>query len=513
MAKIDKANAKGNQCLETKLERKMVAQVPEYRQAGSQGEIEQLLIHTVAPGSRSASISARDERSITLEESTSLRGGLERYQLNREAAIGGQSYEFNQLYAYHCEYKARAKVISDMFNQYIWQTKDMRKDPELMHQTLEVIEAIQDLIRERDIRVAKFETILYTQKMAEAEDAELRQRSDERIGDVLDSVEEGPRLEEMSTADMETWLENSIILSDENSKMIAKVFEAFCAVRNGDFSDIEAAMGEYLENSSNHVDDDACKIANMESEPWARLYIEQRQINFAIDNMRQPAPIRGARMETILIQAIAANTPTDEDAPPWHDHRTEQHITVEEPDGIRHSSDPNRYLINRHAAIGGHAVNMSDILADNHAIKTAEACIATAIDELEKRDNERRVSRKNYLRATNLLKTLLSGVIEDHQTSLDKLATWAYARGFRECEGSDAQVSADESGGGGFERHEFIFNGNAERIATLRSVSEHQTSINKLMLESLEDVERNVHYCISVAMHARGLTIQLVVPE
>ncbi|KAB8298682.1 hypothetical protein EYC80_000859 [Monilinia laxa] len=163
--------------------------------------------------------------------------------------------------------------------------------------------------------------------------------------------------------------------------------------------------------------------------------------------MRQPAPIKGERMETLLVQAIVDNTPIREDAPSRPDHRTEQHITVNLPDSIRHSSDSSRYLINRDAPIGGQAVKMSDIEADNYDIKMVDAYILSALDDLERKYDESTVSRKSILQITKLLKSTILGVIEDREASLNKVETWAYVRELQMNGRSEAQApgnGADE---------------------------------------------------------------------
>lgn len=185
--------------------------------------------------------------------------------------------------------------------------------------------------------------------------------------------------------------------------------------------------------------------------------------------MRQPAPLKGesestqglklllqpilavtnhkySGMETLLIQTIVGNTPTSEDAPSRPDHRTEQHITVDLPDSIRHNSDSNRYLINRNAPIGGQAVKLSDIEADNYDLKMVDDYIAIALCDLEEKDNEKNVSRKSFLEITQLLKTIITGLIEDRKAFRNKVATWAYVRKMQRRERSDAQVTGNRVG-------------------------------------------------------------------
>ncbi|KAF7877325.1 hypothetical protein EAF04_001008 [Stromatinia cepivora] len=206
----------------------------------------ELLIQTYAPGTRSAPISTRDERHITIDELDGLRGGLERYQLNRDAVIGGQSYEFSALYWEHREWKAQIKIVNDLFNQYVWQTADLRQDPKLMRETLAVINVVQALIRNRDDRAAKFETALYARRLAEAEYEESRKRNDFLAAPVEAESRSEMGALDVGTSDMEDWLQRASLLWEEDTQIFTKVYEAFCAVRNGHYPNIREAMSDEL---------------------------------------------------------------------------------------------------------------------------------------------------------------------------------------------------------------------------------------------------------------------------
>ncbi|TGO22760.1 hypothetical protein BPAE_0156g00100 [Botrytis paeoniae] len=140
----------------------------------------QLVIEALAPGTTNFSINARDERHITLDESDSLRTdrpGLKRYQLNRNAAIGGHSYDLAELYLEHREWQKQAKKVNKRLNEYVWQTENLREGPKLMDETHALIKLVESLIRERDERGIKFEIALHARKLADEEDAELRQKT------------------------------------------------------------------------------------------------------------------------------------------------------------------------------------------------------------------------------------------------------------------------------------------------------------------------------------------------
>lgn len=159
------------------------------------------MIETLAPGTINFLIHARDERHITLDESDSLREdrpGLERYQLNPNAAIGGHSYDFTELYLEHSEWQEQAKKVNRLLNEYTWQTTNLREDPELMHETHALIKLVESLMRERDDRGVKFEIALHARKLADEKDAELRE-TNSTSSDT--PVEEGPRTN-ITTADM-----------------------------------------------------------------------------------------------------------------------------------------------------------------------------------------------------------------------------------------------------------------------------------------------------------------------
>lgn len=108
-----------------------------------------------------------------------MRAGLERYEINRDAPIGGHSYEFSELYAEHRDWQKKVKVINDLFNQYVMQTEDIRENEKLMRETRAIIKLVQCMIRDRDERAAKFETALYVRKQSEVDWAEPRERNDE----------------------------------------------------------------------------------------------------------------------------------------------------------------------------------------------------------------------------------------------------------------------------------------------------------------------------------------------
>ncbi|THV51508.1 hypothetical protein BGAL_0108g00040 [Botrytis galanthina] len=201
----------------------------------------QLLIETLAPGTINFSIHARDERHITLDESDSLRAdrpGLERYQLNPNAAIGGHSYDFAELYLEHSEWQEQAKKVNRLLNEYTWQTTNLREDPELMHETHALIKLVESLMRERDDRGVKFEIALHARKLADEKDAELRE-SNSTSSDT--PVEEGPRTN-ITTADMVEWFETISQLWEEDRQTVASIHDAYHAVRNGKYPNIREAL-------------------------------------------------------------------------------------------------------------------------------------------------------------------------------------------------------------------------------------------------------------------------------
>ncbi|TGO35355.1 hypothetical protein BHYA_0161g00180 [Botrytis hyacinthi] len=209
----------------------------------------QLMIETLAPGTTNFSIHARDERHITLDESDSLRKdrpGLERYQLNRDAAIGGHSYDFAELYLEHREWQEQVKKVNQRLNEYVWQTINLREDPELMHETHALIKLVESLMRERDDRGTKFEIALYARKLADEEDAELRENN----GNPSDTpVEEGPRTK-ITTTDMAIanvfltaeWFQAISELWEEDRQTVASIHDAYYAVRNGEYPNIREAL-------------------------------------------------------------------------------------------------------------------------------------------------------------------------------------------------------------------------------------------------------------------------------
>ncbi|KAF5868070.1 uncharacterized protein Bfra_007265 [Botrytis fragariae] len=201
----------------------------------------QLLIETLAPGTTSFSINARDERHITLDESDSLRTdrpGLERYQLNRDAAIGGHSYDFAELYMEHREWQEQAKKVNQRLNEYIWQTTNLREDTKLMDETHALIKLVESLIRERDERGIKFEIALHARKLADEEDAELMESD---ISSLDTPVEEEPRTN-IATADMVEWFQTISELWEEDRQTVASIHDAYHAVRNGEYPNIREAL-------------------------------------------------------------------------------------------------------------------------------------------------------------------------------------------------------------------------------------------------------------------------------
>ncbi|KAF7896903.1 uncharacterized protein EAF01_009306 [Botrytis porri] len=201
----------------------------------------QLQIETLAPGTTSFSLNARDERHITLDETDSLRTdrpGLERYQLNRDAAIGGHSYDFAELYMEHREWQEQAKKVNQRLNNYVWQMTNLRENPELMHEIHALIELVEALMHERDERGIKFEIALHARKLADEEDAELRQND----GSSSDTpVEVEPRTT-ITTANMVEWFETISELWEEDRQTVASIHDPYYAVRNGEYPNIREAL-------------------------------------------------------------------------------------------------------------------------------------------------------------------------------------------------------------------------------------------------------------------------------
>ncbi|ESZ99559.1 hypothetical protein SBOR_0124 [Sclerotinia borealis F-4128] len=226
--------------------------------------------------------------------------------------------------------------------------------------------------------------------------------------------------------------------------------------------------------------------------------------------MKQPAPIRGERMETLIIQTLIANTPVDPDIPSRSDTRTEQHITVDLPDSNRHSSDPNRYLINRNNPIGGHGVKLSDIEADTYDDYVAQIQLGKALKTLESKDGEKPMSRKKLLRIVLMMKELVSGLIEDRETRSTNIATWVDLRKSLMDKLFDSRYTSDEASGntspddGEDDDEEKNPKALVERVGVVISAIKHQTGINEKLLKSLEDVEDSKYQRISDAMRARG---------
>ncbi|KAF7894038.1 hypothetical protein EAF00_007552 [Botryotinia globosa] len=222
----------------------------------------QLLIETLAPGTTNFSISARDERHITLDESDSLRTdrpGLERYQINRDAAIGGHSYDFTELYLEHREWQEQVKRVNQRLNGYVWQTTNLRENPELMHETHALIKLVASLIRERDERGIKFEIVLHARELADREDAELRENNNSSS----DPPGEEEPITKITTADMGMraprnpqlklsaianvlltveWFKTTSELWEEDRQTVMSIHHAYYAVRNGEYPNIREAL-------------------------------------------------------------------------------------------------------------------------------------------------------------------------------------------------------------------------------------------------------------------------------
>ncbi|ATZ50785.1 hypothetical protein BCIN_06g02710 [Botrytis cinerea B05.10] len=201
----------------------------------------QLLIETIALGTTNFSINARDERHITLDESDSLRTdrpGLERYQLNQNAAIGGHSYDFAELYVEHREWQEQVKKINQQLNECILHATNLRDDPKLMNETYALIKLVESLICDRDERGIKFEIALHARELADAEDAELRREENDTP---VISEEEEPRTK-ITTADMIEWFEAISELWEEDVRTVASIHAAYRAVRNGEFNNIREAL-------------------------------------------------------------------------------------------------------------------------------------------------------------------------------------------------------------------------------------------------------------------------------
>ncbi|TGO60171.1 hypothetical protein BOTNAR_0150g00070 [Botryotinia narcissicola] len=201
----------------------------------------QLLIETLAPGTTNFSISARDERHITLDESDSLRTdrpGLERYQINRDAAIGGHSYNFAELYLEHREWQEQVKKVNQRLNEYVWQTTNLRENPGLMHETHALVKLVESLIRERDERGIKFEIALHARELADGEDAELRANNNSSSGP---PVEEEPRTK-ITTAEMVEWFKTISELWEEDRQTVMSIHHAYDAVCGGEYPNIRKAL-------------------------------------------------------------------------------------------------------------------------------------------------------------------------------------------------------------------------------------------------------------------------------
>ncbi|KAF7877326.1 hypothetical protein EAF04_001009 [Stromatinia cepivora] len=226
--------------------------------------------------------------------------------------------------------------------------------------------------------------------------------------------------------------------------------------------------------------------------------------------MRQPAPIRGESMETLIIQTIVANTPDDPDAPFPSDVRESQHITVDQPDAIRHISDPNRYLINRDNPIGGHAIQMSDIEAHSYDDDMTRTYIGAALVLLEHKDFEKPVSRKKFLQISQMLKELVLGMMEDRQVRLSNLTTLVYNQAVRVDESSGAQVPTIEvdltarPGAEGL----LISKALEDKLDILLPDLKRQNHNANLLLGSLLDVDDNKYRSITDALLARRPILQ-----
>ncbi|KAI9642519.1 hypothetical protein NHQ30_009324 [Ciborinia camelliae] len=235
--------------------------------------------------------------------------------------------------------------------------------------------------------------------------------------------------------------------------------------------------------------------------------------------MRQPAPITGESMEKLIIQSIVTNTPINPDAPSRPDVRTEQHITIDAPDAIRHSSDPNRYLLNRYAPIGGRAIEISDIEADTYDDDLIQKYIRLALANLQLKDNETPVSRSKFLKIAYMLKELIEGMIKDRDARASSLTTLVYVEGLRKMEAS-AQVSgikAPEMSNSDDEEEDeelipkeiakHIGSDLLQHLKSLLPAAKMQLEMNKLVLNSVEDLIDNKHRSISDAILSRGYVL------
>ncbi|KAF7956007.1 hypothetical protein EAE96_004928 [Botrytis aclada] len=208
----------------------------------------QLVTEALVPGTANFSINAGDGRHITLDESDSLRAdrpGLERYQINRDAAIGGHSYDFAELYLEHREWQEQVKKVNQRLNEYVWQMENMREDQRLMDETHAVIKLVESLIRERDERGVKFEIALHARELADEEDARLKENNSSS-SDTL--VEEEPE-KWITTAEMVEWFETISDIWEEDTQTVASIHAAYRSVRNGEYRNIREALEAALEDA------------------------------------------------------------------------------------------------------------------------------------------------------------------------------------------------------------------------------------------------------------------------
>ncbi|APA15725.1 predicted protein [Sclerotinia sclerotiorum 1980 UF-70] len=216
-----------------------------------------------------------------------------------------------------------------------------------------------------------------------------------------------------------------------------------------------------------------------------------------VSEVRQPAPIRGESMETIIIQNLTANRPLDPHAPLPPDRRESQHITVDQPDSIRHISDPNRYLINRDNPIGGHAIEISDIEADSYYDDRTRSHIAAALVLLERRDSKKPVFRKRIVQISQMLRELVLRMMENRQVRLSNLATLMHSHAVRLDESSGAHVSANEVDWAARPDGEAPLVSQA--LDVLLPTLERQNQVANLLLGSLHDVLDNRYRTITGA--------------
>lgn len=229
----------------------------------------------------------------------------------------------------------------------------------------------------------------------------------------------------------------------------------------------------------------------------------------------------------MYIQTIIAETAAGDDAPLQADTREERHIIIDEPYGVRHSSDTHRYLINRHVQIGGHEIMLADIEADTYYDNETGSIIPHALFELEDQYNESPISRRRLLRITRLLEKVVWGRIEDRALSTNNLITLGYANAnrmrnslaTRSSEAEEATNKGPDNDDDVYKeigelsstssrlKHANTLNLEAE-IGTFLADGQHQTRMNEMMLCCLEDIQIGKYRSIAEAMRAHGLLLK-----